>query len=70
MQNVHLNTTVISSKLESNLTHSNRYLELEICVMGKYALSSEQTYNILQFMSVYSTPDFVYVYIIITEVLI
>jgi hypothetical protein len=42
VQNVHLSTTVNSSKLESNLTHSNRYLELETFVVGKYALTSDQ----------------------------
>jgi hypothetical protein len=40
-------------------------MELEICVVGKYALSSDQT--CLQFMSVYSTPDSVNAYIIITS---
>ena len=29
--------------MESNLTHTNRQVELEICVVGKYALSSDQT---------------------------
>lgn len=70
MQNVHLSTTVISSKLESNLTHSNRYVELEICLVGKYALSSDQTCTVFCSSCLYSTPDIVYVYIIITEVLI
>lgn len=57
MQNVHLSTTVIQ-KMESNLTHTNTCVELDICVVGMLrVLTRIYMYSILNSMSVYSTPD-------------